>query len=220
MADKYPSISPYAYCAWNPLKLVDPEGKEVEYSSTKDRIIVFIAKTFNKDFKIRLDDLKSSNETYLFKCYKKENGKGGEVTTDGEKIIINYNTWSNNSQGSNTFVNLEHETEHAIQFEYGEVGFDKTETNSKSWDGSVVNMDLYDEVAARDIGYGGWNFTPNADNVRNSWLGSTEDKVNHLSKQAAYKNLPKTRMNNHNEVKVKDDNKYMLPHRARPDKYK
>jgi RHS repeat-associated protein len=28
MSDKYPSISPYAYCAWNPVKLVDPEGRE------------------------------------------------------------------------------------------------------------------------------------------------------------------------------------------------
>jgi len=28
MADKYPSMSPYAYCAWNPVKLVDPEGME------------------------------------------------------------------------------------------------------------------------------------------------------------------------------------------------
>ena len=27
MADKYPSISPYAYCAWNPVKLVDPDGE-------------------------------------------------------------------------------------------------------------------------------------------------------------------------------------------------
>ena len=27
MADKYPSISPYAYCAWNPVKLVDPDGR-------------------------------------------------------------------------------------------------------------------------------------------------------------------------------------------------
>ena len=26
MADKYPSISPYAYCAWNPIKLVDSNG--------------------------------------------------------------------------------------------------------------------------------------------------------------------------------------------------
>ena len=28
MADKYPSISPYAYCAWNPMKLVDPDGND------------------------------------------------------------------------------------------------------------------------------------------------------------------------------------------------
>ena len=27
-ADKYPFISPYAYCAWNPVKLVDPDGNE------------------------------------------------------------------------------------------------------------------------------------------------------------------------------------------------
>ena len=29
MADKYPNISPYAYCAWNPMKLVDPDGNEM-----------------------------------------------------------------------------------------------------------------------------------------------------------------------------------------------
>lgn len=28
MADKYPSISPYVYCAWNPVKLVDSDGNE------------------------------------------------------------------------------------------------------------------------------------------------------------------------------------------------
>ena len=28
MSDKYPSLSPYAYCAWNPVKLVDPDGKD------------------------------------------------------------------------------------------------------------------------------------------------------------------------------------------------
>ena len=32
MADKYPGISPYAYCAWNPVKLVDPDGNEIVLS--------------------------------------------------------------------------------------------------------------------------------------------------------------------------------------------
>ena len=27
MSDKYPGLSPYAYCAWNPVKLVDPDGE-------------------------------------------------------------------------------------------------------------------------------------------------------------------------------------------------
>ena len=35
MADKYPSISPYAYCSWNPVKLVDPDGMSYDgYEST------------------------------------------------------------------------------------------------------------------------------------------------------------------------------------------
>ena len=30
MADKYPSLSPYNYCAWNPMKVVDPNGMELD----------------------------------------------------------------------------------------------------------------------------------------------------------------------------------------------
>ncbi len=38
LADKYPSISPYAYCAWNPLKLVDPDGREVDDPEKKKKL--------------------------------------------------------------------------------------------------------------------------------------------------------------------------------------
>ena len=42
MADKYPSISPYAYCAWNPVKLVDPDGREVEVFINHDEKTITI----------------------------------------------------------------------------------------------------------------------------------------------------------------------------------
>ena len=29
MADKYPSLNPYNYCAWNPMKIVDPDGDSI-----------------------------------------------------------------------------------------------------------------------------------------------------------------------------------------------
>lgn len=31
LADKYPSISPYAYCTWNPVRLTDPSGDSICY---------------------------------------------------------------------------------------------------------------------------------------------------------------------------------------------
>ena len=31
MADKYSNVSPYNYCMWNPIKLVDPEGMDTVY---------------------------------------------------------------------------------------------------------------------------------------------------------------------------------------------
>ena len=40
MADKYPNISPYAYCAWNPIKLVDPDGRDW-YQNTKTKQIYY-----------------------------------------------------------------------------------------------------------------------------------------------------------------------------------
>ena len=40
MADKYPSISPYAYCAWNPIKLVDQNG--CEFTETMEKYVQVI----------------------------------------------------------------------------------------------------------------------------------------------------------------------------------
>ena len=45
MADKYPSISPYAYCAWNPVKLVDPDGEDWYESEDGKRLAYYHGET-------------------------------------------------------------------------------------------------------------------------------------------------------------------------------
>ena len=45
MADKYPSINPYAYCTWNPVKLVDPNGMEVYIVGSQSEKAVSLLQT-------------------------------------------------------------------------------------------------------------------------------------------------------------------------------
>ena len=51
MADKYPNISPYAYCAWNPVKLVDLDGREIwiTYGAEGKRVKWNAGALFNED---------------------------------------------------------------------------------------------------------------------------------------------------------------------------
>ncbi len=73
MSDKYPSISPYAYCAWNPVKLVDPDGKAVRAADkqSKSNIIHSLSKSeakyvrFDKDGNIKVKRLNRCNSNSI-----------------------------------------------------------------------------------------------------------------------------------------------------------
>ena len=66
MADKYPSISPYAYCAWNPVKLVDPDGREVVVVG--DKIDKILQKLSYQKLDISYNDKTGRLEAKLNNC--------------------------------------------------------------------------------------------------------------------------------------------------------
>ena len=74
MMDKYPSISPYAYCALNPAKLVDPDGNCV---IDIDDIVITGSNNSNVTIKTDLVDC-SVNVNHDF---------GGKFTLEGEEVL-------------------------------------------------------------------------------------------------------------------------------------
>ena len=58
MSDKYPNISPYAYCNWNPVKLIDPDGNEIYYKEGNDYYVY----QKNKDGKYGFFNVKTKEE--------------------------------------------------------------------------------------------------------------------------------------------------------------
>ena len=79
MADKYPSISPYAYCAWNPIRLVDPDGNEAIdnddwYKDEKSRL--------KWDPSVTKETTLKDGEEYLGKTVLLTNSEGQTVYGD------------------------------------------------------------------------------------------------------------------------------------------
>ena len=216
MSDKYPSISPHAYCAWNPVRLIDPEGREIEYSSFKDELYVFAARILSKGFRVRYNDLKNSKETYVFNNNDKADNK---LSTDGNKLYINYSLDEDSQKEGSTIISLlRHETEHAVQFEYGEVGFQKNEKGE--W--KPLNFDLNDELKARDFEAGS-TFILNSKSIQGRWgvegsdVGSREQQKAYLRDRCGYKARDVV-WNNETIDVGKDGTKYALTYRKRDEK--
>ena len=149
MSDKYPSLSPYAYCAWNPVKLVDPNGDSIVISGTQEQQQE-LAKLVD-EFKTRLpgkyDKLNNSSHTY--------NIQFTETNVDGSGGCFTYNYKTGQYDvgiglGKSDFSNIEimaHELRHAEQFEDGYLGFI---VELKTGKVSPYAYDVIDEIEAAE----------------------------------------------------------------------
>ena len=141
MADKYPSISPYAYCAWNPVKLVDPDG--MTWKDIDGNVI-----TDHSKIKVYIFYDPKSFESQSFQMYNDAIEKYGEgsvalsdVTTERDFVQDWHDMGGNDIQevnlnyhGSNQAIHLNYETDDYIT----STGDGKT--NKSGADGLDINQ--------------------------------------------------------------------------------
>jgi len=181
MCEKYYSISPYAYCAGNPVNRIDPTGMVIDSTSqtqwneqkqaVQNEIASLVKNNTNDENDDRIaslqgsltnmETLENSDQVYSLAAASCDEGQVKLDVSTG-KIVIEF-------KGTANFV---HEVTHGAQYESGEIGFNKNT-------GRVVGQDLWDEASAYKAQY---NYNPssirtvnNASEITPLWVQGITD---------------------------------------------
>ena len=172
MADKYPSLSPFSYCGWNPMILKDPNGMIIDSNTIETKILILvrnnsemenIVRTLaeDPDFTCRFEKgmpIQRENGSYaLGKVYT-----NGELDNNGNPIIMIFysdpsDIPSNGTirSGNSNIINkatysyvIAEEIYHAFQVCNGDIGFFK---GNDKW--ITAGLGLDDEVSAKQFAH-------------------------------------------------------------------
>ena len=129
MADKYPNLSPYAYCALNPIRLVDPDGKKIKYAHGT-------SEEFKKKFEVTIKYMNSKGTAGILAELEKRNEiiYISELDSDGPRFSPSKNTifWdphlgvlTDEGVVISPATVLNHEADHALQYLKNQQQMDK-----------------------------------------------------------------------------------------------
>ncbi|MBR4647131.1 MAG: RHS repeat-associated core domain-containing protein [Bacteroidales bacterium] len=158
MSDKYPSLSPYVYCADNPVKLVDPNGEE---------IVIFVNKTkytYNgKDFVDGNGNVANFNKNsfeyrVLSDLNKLYNSKSGMIRSKLTDMMKSKHQHSIVNRTTSDGVGFNHALKPTLAEKYGEgsdteTGYNPFATESACADGGYVSC----ATLAHELLGHGWN---------------------------------------------------------------
>ena len=148
LAEKYYALSPYTYCAGNPIMLIDPTGMEIwineffydigmsydgdnEFVKQTITALNTIAENGGKDV---IADMVNSGVKYNYKTFESHKTSSHVSKIDDENVEVRIN--SSTLKDHNTFFSaIAHESMHCAQFENEQGGasiFNEVEANAFS----------------------------------------------------------------------------------------
>jgi len=149
MADKYPSMSPFMYCAGNPVRLVDPNGMEVDPAASGYNDAEKAAKTQPEFAKIYNEWKADTKKLIKFNHITDDGSKGGSIGYEGKNekgqdvYLVNWNPSITEQLGTSGIYEESYHLKEAIE------GIEMEFAQNTSGDYGLKNLDIYDEVRAK-----------------------------------------------------------------------
>ena len=146
LAEKYYHLSPYAYCAGDPVNLVDPDGRKIYYADGvpewfKERFAATIQYMNEKGTSWIFKKLQDSDNVYYIDY---SNDKIGYKISN-KTIYWNPNAFSKNTNGAIVFpaTILAHEGAHALQHdEYGDEQYKEKKGTVDAEYGDLIEQEV------------------------------------------------------------------------------